>query len=326
MGVGQHRLIMLGHEASHYLLFRNRVLNDLASDWFCMFPLLSLTHNYRLQHLAHHQYVNHPANDPDLIFMRAVGHCYQVLMPRLRFLGRCVVRRLLWVPGLVRYVRVRARYTATGTGGGPYQGKRPRSRLLIAVGAGYIFATFAVMTALAMVGNPWLLAVVPALLYAAVALFYLLVPERLYVKTLVRPEVAPRWSALLRLGYLTGLFAGLGWLSYLTERPWGLYYLLLWIAPLVTTFAICMILREEVQHGEGTDRGRFTSTRLFRGNPLIRWAVFPLGMDYHLPHHLFPLVPHYRLKALHRMLLEVEEYRHDTRVVEGYLFPRERRA
>src|SRR5689334_8628660 len=36
IGAGQHRLITLGHEASHYLLFRNRLLNELASDWFCM--------------------------------------------------------------------------------------------------------------------------------------------------------------------------------------------------------------------------------------------------------------------------------------------------
>jgi hypothetical protein len=173
-----------------------------------------------------------------------------------------------------------------------------------------------------MYGNPWLLAVVPVILYTAVAAFYLLVPERWYTQALVRPEVASRWSTLLRLGYLTCLFTGLAWLSYLTDRPWGLYYLLLWIAPLLTTFAFLMILREEVQHGEGTDRGRFTSTRLFRGSRLIRWAVFPLGMDYHLPHHLFPLVPHYRLQALHRLLLEVKEYRNNTRVVEGYLFPR----
>src|SRR5262245_2888070 len=35
IGIGQHRLVMLGHEASHYLLFRHRLLNELASDWLC---------------------------------------------------------------------------------------------------------------------------------------------------------------------------------------------------------------------------------------------------------------------------------------------------
>src|SRR5688572_648499 len=56
IGAGQHRLTTLGHEASHYMLFRNRLLNELASDFLCMFPMWSTTHHYRLQHLAHHQF------------------------------------------------------------------------------------------------------------------------------------------------------------------------------------------------------------------------------------------------------------------------------
>src|SRR5438045_4205243 len=38
IGAGQHRLTTLGHEASHYTLFKNRKLNELASDFLCMFP------------------------------------------------------------------------------------------------------------------------------------------------------------------------------------------------------------------------------------------------------------------------------------------------
>src|SRR5207247_6534593 len=51
-------------------------------------------------------------------------------------------------------------------------------------------------------------------------------------------------------------------------------------------------------------RERFTNTRTFLVGRLIRWSVFPMGMEYHLPHHLFPLVPHYCLAELHAMLLE----------------------
>ena len=46
----------------------------------------------------------------------------------------------------------------------------------------------------------------------------------------------------------------------------------------------------------------------------IQFAVFPLGMDYHLPHHLFPLVPHYRLRALHNLLMSVPRYRDEATV------------
>src|SRR4051812_9793694 len=38
IGAGQHRLTNLTHEAAHYMLFRNRLLNEFVSDWCCMFP------------------------------------------------------------------------------------------------------------------------------------------------------------------------------------------------------------------------------------------------------------------------------------------------
>ena len=121
--------------------------------------------------------------------------------------------------------------------------------------------------------------------------------------------------------YLTAVFMGLAWLSLLTGQPWGLYYLLLWIVPLSTTFSFCMLMRQIVQHGNATG-DRFTNTRIFLVGRLIRWSVFPMGMEWHLPHHLFPLVPHYRLRQLHELLLEVEEYQKEAVVVEGYFFHR----
>src|SRR5438552_2720377 len=33
VGAGQHQLTGLAHEASHHILFKNRLINDLASDW-----------------------------------------------------------------------------------------------------------------------------------------------------------------------------------------------------------------------------------------------------------------------------------------------------
>ena len=37
-------------------------------------------------------------------------------------------------------------------------------------------------------------------------------------------------------------------------------------------------------------------------------AVFPIGNDYHLPHHLFPMVPHYNLRKLHALLMDKAVY------------------
>ena len=39
VGALQHRLAGLGHEASHYTFMKNRLLNDLIPDLFCMFPI-----------------------------------------------------------------------------------------------------------------------------------------------------------------------------------------------------------------------------------------------------------------------------------------------
>ena len=83
-----------------------------------------------------------------------------------------------------------------------------------------------------------------------------------------------------------------------------------------------MLLRQIVQHGNAGGE-RFSNTRIFLVSRLIRFAVFPLGMDYHLPHHLFPMVPHYRLKRLHALLEETEEYRQQATTVEGYFWHRD---
>jgi fatty acid desaturase len=95
------------------------------------------------------------------------------------------------------------------------------------------------------------------------------------------------------------------------------YFALLWVVPLFTTFPLFMIMRQWVQHGNA-DRGRYTNSRVFLVNPFIRYAVFPFGMDYHLPHHIYASVPHYKLQGLHELLLQEPEYREKGVVVEGY--------
>jgi fatty acid desaturase len=316
VGVGQHRLAMLGHEGSHYSLFRSRWLNEAASNWLCFFPLLSMTHNYRLIHMAHHQFVNDPQRDPDFRFMRVAGHRFHHPMSRSRFLWDCVVRLLLWAPGLVKYILIRAQATALGEAEGPYKPKQKPSRLVMRLELLYLLSLIAGLTFLGRRGEVWLF-LAPAALLPAALLFTLLAPERLYLQSPVKPIGPLRWWAFQRLVYLTLLFTALSWLTVRTGEPWWLYYALLWLTPIGTTFSFLMMLREEVQHSNAGQE-RFRHSRLFAGNPLMRWAVFPLGMDCHLPHHLFPMVPHYRLHRLHTLLRETDPYRDEAVVVPGY--------
>jgi fatty acid desaturase len=67
IGIGpQNRLSCLVHESSHFLLFKNRVLNDVMANLFVCFPFFAKISNYRAGHWGHHNHVNDPENDPDL--------------------------------------------------------------------------------------------------------------------------------------------------------------------------------------------------------------------------------------------------------------------
>jgi len=71
--------------------------------------------------------------------------------------------------------------------------------------------------------------------------------------------------------------------------------------PLGTSFMFFMFLRDVYQHSNA-DTGRFTNSRVFFPDFFTRWEIFVYGQDMHVPHHLFPAVPHYRLRRLHELL------------------------
>ncbi len=319
VGAGQHQLSGLAHEAVHHILFRNRWFNDLASDLLCMFPLYSSTHHYRLQHLAHHQFVNDPLRDPDLSQLKTSGHWLDFPVGKRAFL-RTLVKQL-WLPNLIRFIRIRALYNAAGTDKNPYlrKGWKP-SKMAVGVGVLYLLLQVAVLTALTWYGDPLWLAVVPATLWAAITAFYLLLPQSKYHQSRVHPVVPARVAAVLRTSYLTAVFAALAWITWATGVWAAVYYFFFWIVPIFTSFAFFMILRQIVQHGNG-GRGWLTNTRVFLIRPFIRFSVFPIGQDYHLPHHLFATIPHYRLRELHELLSDYPEYREQAVVVEGYFLP-----
>jgi fatty acid desaturase len=322
VGAGQHQLSGLAHEGSHHILFRHRLLNDLASDWLCMFPLFSTTHHYRLQHHAHHQFVNDPERDPDVSQLKTSGHWLPFPLARRAFLLTLV--KQLWLPNLFRFTRVRARYNSVGSDRNPYlrKGWKP-SKGAVRLGVVYLLTLLASLAVQVWHGDRLLLAVVPAALWAAVMVAFWRLPDDRFHQSRIRPVISLRVMTLGRITFMTALFCGLAWATVLTGAPAWLYFVLLWAVPLFTSFAFFMILRQLVQHGNG-GRGWLTNTRVFFVNRCINFAVFPIGQDYHLPHHLYASVPHYRLRDLHEALLEYPEYRAQAVVVEGYFLPRHR--
>jgi fatty acid desaturase len=322
IGACQHQLAGATHEATHHMLFKNPLLNELASDWLCMFPLFSTTHQFRLNHLAHHQFINDPVRDADRAQLQLSGHWLDFPVAKATIL-RAFLKQF-WFPNLLRYIWIRAKYNSLGIGANPYMragGKSSKGLAILAVV--YIVGLFDLLSFLAWLRNVALLGVLPPCCWVAMVIATRRLTATQQSEGCLRPVISTRLSAVMRMTFITLLFWVFAWTS-LVAGPWVLvYFLLFWVVPIFTSFAFFMVLRNIVQHGNA-DRGRLTNTRVFRVNPIINFAVFPFGNQYHLPHHMFATVPHYRLPQLHALLMQYSEYRDQAVQVEGYLLPSSR--
>jgi fatty acid desaturase len=320
VGATQHQLAGAGHEATHYVLFRNRVLNDLASDWLCMFPILTATHVFRQFHLCHHQFINDPKRDPDFAQLNDAGQWLGFPVSKRRFL-LALLRQVTLVP-LVRYVLVRAKTNSLGAFNNAYADpSKSASQWPNRVLLGFIAASVCGQVTVAYTAeSAWAALLVPAIILPVGTALLLMIPRARYSASKLIPPVSSRANMIGNLVFLALLHGTLTAVQILTEAPVWVYTGLLWVVPLLTTFPLCMVLRQLVQHGNG-DRGWLTNTRTFLVHPFIRYAVFPFGMDYHLPHHMFCTVPHFNLPKLHAFLARYPDYTTEGLVVEGYFFP-----
>ncbi len=317
VGAGQHQLSGLAHEGSHYILFRNRHLHELASDLLTMFPLFASIYLYRLQHLAHHQFVNDPDRDPDVSQLKSSGHWLGFPLPRPAVL-RALVRQLSPFR-LIRFMRIRAQYNATGNEMNPYALKDVKpAKGAVRLGVLYLLSVVATLATLFYTTDDWwLMPAAVGVLWLVATVGFLMLSDHQYQQSKLRPVIHARYTSPLRVGYISLLFTVLAAVTKVTGVLAVPYFFLLWVVPLFTSFAFFMILRQLVQHGNG-GRGWINNTRTFLVAPFIRFAVFPFGQDYHLPHHMYATVPHYRLRRLHALLIAYPEYVKEGLEVHGY--------
>ena len=305
IGIGQHRLVMLGHEASHFSLFGNKMLNELASDWFCFYPIWVTTYNYRIQHMAHHQHTNDPELDPDYAYMSVCGHQYQPPMERKAFLWRCVIGPAMAIPNQLRFLFIRLKLALLTGVLAKFRRKGSWvSRLIFASflvvflsGLGYVYFANQLQLLWPMTGGVMVLA----------SIFVAFAPRESLIEGTFKPYVDPKFALIGRMLFIAMLFSLLVQLRLSTGLPFVMAYYVLWVLPLATTFSFLMILREDIQHSH-TLPGRFNNTRDAEVPWLMKWAVFPYGMDMHLAHHLFSMVPHYRLPELDKLLQTTTPY------------------
>ena len=324
VGALQHRLAGLGHESAHYSFVRNRFLNDLIPDIFCMFPLLTTIHFYRLFHLGHHQFTNDPERDPDLLNLGHGKRAADFPMTRRRFITK-VYFAIVVAP--IRFLSYQGAYTKVnmlGLGRNVYTEKaRGRSqpaargiRLATVLGIAYVAGLLFALRYLTAHDHVMLL--VPAgfagIVLLAVVIY--LLPDWAIYRSPLRQVYSTRFASVLRMSYYTVFLVVMTHLRWYTGGQSAIYPVLLWYIPLGTSFMFFMFLRDVYQHSNADD-GRLTNSRVFFTDFFTRWAVFVYGQDMHIPHHLFPAVPHYRLGQLHELLKrEHETYR--TQVVETH--------
>jgi len=87
------------------------------------------------------------------------------------------------------------------------------------------------------------------------------------------------------------------------------YYIALYILPIMTFYPAQIRLRSIVEHAFDAGYEPKTSsdlwiTRTTHANLIERFIFSPFGIHYHFEHHLFPGVPHYNLGKVHELLKE----------------------
>lgn len=322
IGASQHQLGGIIHEGTHFLLFENKKLNELASDVLAAFPLYTTTYQYRVHHLAHHQFVNDPERDPDISQLKDSNHWFDFPVAHIDVLRKLL--KQLWLPNIMRFTLVRARYSAVGHDDNPYVAKEEkRSKTPVYVGIYFAVVLPFIVSGLLKWASGAAALTLLAISYVAVIGYFALLPDKNFPQTRLLPVISHRTTAIGRMTFLFFVYGATAVLDAPTAGQgvawYSDHYGLYWAVPIFTTFPLFMMIRQWVQHGNA-DRGRYTNTRVFLTGPLMRYAVFPWGMDYHLPHHLMASVPHYNLKKLHEILLKDPQYAAKGLIVEGLVY------
>jgi fatty acid desaturase len=322
IGALQHRLAGLGHEASHYTFMKHRFLNDLIPDLLCMFPILTTVHFYRVFHMAHHQYTNDPARDPDLLNLGHGKRAFEFPMTRSRFVALVYFCMFLAPARFAQFQLAYLTVNTLGKGRSVYQGTDQGRgfgelylpRLGTVLGLLYLLLFDAVCWLITTTGRPEriLLAGMAGMMVAAAGAYIL--PAWSIFSSPFRQAYSSRFASVARLWFFTLVIMAVAALRWATSGHSAIYSVLLWFVPLVSSFPFFMLLRDVYQHSNA-DAGRLTNSRVFFTDPFTRWAVFVYGQDMHIPHHLFPAIPHYHLGELHQ-ILKASSANYDSLVVE----------
>lgn len=322
VGAIQHRIALMGHEASHYLLHPNRRWNDVLADLLCFYPVFATLAKYRAKHLNHHIYPNDPEKDPNLGGGKQERFYAHFPMAKRTFYVRYYLG-FLWPPFVLANLFDLIRVVALG-GGAAAEADRKRRRKHDggvprhgATSLGLIYVIFLIGCLRTSNVHDFPLWITLSGTYLLGVGGWALLPQAAFFQG-ANVAVAPRILALARLSFYTLLFGAFAFTNRYTGYQISPAFFILWVFPLVYVFPYFMLLREIFQHANA-GRGELDNSRVMRVGPIARWAIMGYGNDYHLIHHIYPNVPCYRLEEVHEHLLEHSPgYRETVIETEGF--------
>lgn len=312
LGILQHRIALMGHEASHGLLLSSRVWNDRLANLLMFYPLFSDIRLYRKRHLGHHLHPNDPEHDPNLFGGKVERIWSKFPMGKLKF-ARCFYLVFFWPPFVLRNLLDLFLCLTAGTRGAAAGTAAPKSPVPW-LGRGWFIISSLVLVACVWSGaHSW-----PALiLLTAVALLvWALLPAQAFRDVGGMSAAELKRAAAQKLSFYAFLLLMLGGLCQEFGGGVLVGFVVLWICPLIYVFPYLMLLREIYQHAnagkEDLDNSRIMHVDLF-----TRWALLGYGNDLHLVHHLYPNIPHDRLAEVHDALLQQSGH-YAAQVAESY--------
>lgn len=248
IGSRQVAMGVLVHDAVHYSLFKNRLVNDLVSDFFLAFPIGMSTGLYRKTHFQHHRFTN-TEDDIDLVAQREDGEWFE------------------WPKNAREFVTVML-----------------RSVMGLNAHRGWIMLKH---------WAPW---------------YHL------------RDPISPAFPMHTRILYLINVSIVYGIVIWgFNVAPWLTGRLIaIYMIPGLTLVNFAMRMRATAEHIGADNSEELRATRTVLPHWWERWIVSPVGVNYHLEHHLFPSVPGPNLHKLHDVLMDDPEYRERAHVTRGY--------
>ena len=101
---------------------------------------------------------------------------------------------------------------------------------------------------------------------------------------------------------------------------WAFYYILFWILPIILYLPFVFRIRSICEHF-GLTKTKIDDSRTMYPTLLDKiFFGFNWNLSYHLDHHLFPTVPSYNVKALHKELLKNKDYIENAQITKNGVY------